>query len=81
MGRLAASVIVKSRLIFRRAQAARDGHGYPAYSPTHKYTVQVDLGAAAAERINFAFFDCGCFDNSGNWNLTMMPDDAPTCGD
>jgi hypothetical protein len=45
--------------------------GYPAYNPAHAYTVQLDLGNAAAEPLNFAYGDCGCFDNAGSFSLSV----------
>jgi hypothetical protein len=44
---------------------------YPAFDPSHVYTVTLDLGAAPAEQLNFAPFDCGCFDNSGQFTVTI----------
>jgi hypothetical protein len=44
---------------------------YPVFRPDHDYTVRVDLGAAAPERLNVAFGDCGCTDNSGSFALSF----------
>jgi hypothetical protein len=44
---------------------------YPAFNPLHTYTVVLDLGSGAPERIQFAYGDCGCNDNAGSWSLTM----------
>jgi hypothetical protein len=52
--------------------------GYPAFDPSHTYTVRLDLGQAAPDRINFAYGDCGCFDNAGSYTLTIMGA-APVC--
>src|SRR5262249_48460416 len=51
---------------------------YPAFSPSHTYTVTLDLGAAAAQRLNFAPFDCGRFDNSGSYTVTSEAGAAST---
>ncbi len=45
--------------------------GYPAFNPLHSYTVTLDLGSAAPDRINFAYGDCGCYDNAGSYSLTI----------
>jgi hypothetical protein len=44
---------------------------YPPFNPSHVYTVTLDLGAAAAERLNFGIADCGCGDNAGSFSLTI----------
>jgi hypothetical protein len=53
---------------------------YPSFSPTHEYTVQLDLGNAPPERLDFAPSDCGCSDNSGTYMLTITPAIAPCSG-
>jgi hypothetical protein len=45
------------------------------------YTVQLDLGQVAADRINFAFGDCGCYDNAGSYGLTVSTQAASACAD
>jgi hypothetical protein len=55
--------------------------GYPPFNPTHTYTVQLDLGSAASDRINFAYGDCGCYDNAGSYSLTIASESGGTCGD
>jgi hypothetical protein len=45
--------------------------GYPAFNPSHIYTVQLDLGAISPEQLNFAYGDCGCNDNAGSYSLTI----------
>lgn len=52
---------------------------YPAFNPTHVYTVTIDLGGAAADRLHFGMADCGCSDNSGTWSIDVMSA-APVCG-
>jgi hypothetical protein len=47
--------------------------GYPAFSPTHVYTVTLDLGTAPAEQIDFGMADCGCYDNAGTHDVTLTP--------
>jgi hypothetical protein len=54
---------------------------YPAFNPTHVYTVQLDLGQVAADRINFAFGDCGCYDNAGSYGLTISTQAVSACAD
>src|SRR5262245_60482272 len=44
---------------------------YPAFNSSNTYSVAVDLGSAAAESLSFGFADCGCFDNSGQWTVTI----------
>jgi hypothetical protein len=44
---------------------------YPAFNPSHTYTVILNLGSSAPERINFAYGDCGCSDNDGSFSLTI----------
>jgi hypothetical protein len=53
---------------------------YPAFSPSHEYTVTLNLGQAAPERINFAIADCGCADNSGMHKVTIVAGAIPACG-
>src|SRR5439155_8930338 len=43
---------------------------YPAFNPSHSYTVQLDIGPTY-DRINFAYGDCGCNDNAGSYTLTL----------
>jgi hypothetical protein len=45
---------------------------YPAFSPTHQYTVRLNLGAAPPDRLNIGMADCGCFDNSGSYAITIQ---------
>jgi hypothetical protein len=45
--------------------------GYPAYNPSHSYTVQIDLGTSAAQPLHIGYGDGGCFDNSGSFNLSI----------
>jgi hypothetical protein len=52
---------------------------YPSFNPSHTYTVRLDLGQAAPDRINFAYGDCGCSDNAGSYTLTIARDAAPVC--
>jgi hypothetical protein len=52
---------------------------YPAFDPTHVYTVTINLGGAAADRLNFGMSDCGCSDNSGMWSIDVTSA-APVCG-
>src|SRR2546426_5295066 len=35
---------------------------YPAYDPSHTYTVELDLGTAIAVPLHFGIYDCGCGD-------------------
>jgi hypothetical protein len=44
---------------------------YPAFDPTHVYTVTLDLGSAAPDRLDFAPYDCGCFDNTGGFTVVI----------
>lgn len=46
---------------------------YPGFSASHTYSVVIDLGAGPAERLTFGFADCGCFDNSGTFNVDLRP--------
>jgi len=46
---------------------------YPTYSPSHTYTVQLDLGASAAQPLHFGIYDCGCGDNSGQLTVNVAP--------
>jgi hypothetical protein len=46
--------------------------GYPGFSPTNEYTVRVDFGSGPAERLNFGYSDCGCFDNTGSYTMTLV---------
>ena len=43
---------------------------YPAYNPLHTYTVVLDVGPLP-DRIAFGLSDCGCFDNSGTWTISI----------
>jgi hypothetical protein len=52
--------------------------GYPAFSPSHVYTVTLDFGSAPAEPIDFGMADCGCSDNSGTHDVTLTP--VSSCG-
>ena len=59
---------------------------YPAYSPTHTYTVQLDLGSTAAAPLHFGIYDCGCGDNSGQLTVAitsgcMAPTSTTLAGD
>jgi hypothetical protein len=49
---------------------------YPPFNSNHVYTVQLDLGAAPAEVLNFGYADCGCGDNAGGYDLSIA-DCAP----
>ena len=53
---------------------------YPAFSPTHEYTVKLDLGANPDERLNFGMSDCGCDDNSGALVVSLSPQGGTACG-
>ena len=44
---------------------------YPAYDPSHTYTVELDLGTAIAVPLHFGIYDCGCGDNSGELTVTI----------
>jgi hypothetical protein len=52
---------------------------YPAFNPSHTYTVSMDLGASS-DRLNFAFGDCGCYDNAGSYSLTISAQGGSACG-
>jgi hypothetical protein len=52
---------------------------YPAFNPTHVYSVTIDLGGAPADRLHFGMSDCGCSDNSGSWSIDVTSA-APVCG-
>ena len=52
---------------------------YPAFSPSHVYTVKLNLGTAAAQPLNFGMADCGCGDNSGTHVVTLTPSTADAC--
>jgi len=55
--------------------------GYPVFNSAHTYTVQIDLGSASADRINFAYGDCGCYDNAGSYSLAISSESGGVCGD
>jgi len=44
---------------------------YPDYNPLHIYTVRLALGENAPDRLAFSIPDCGCFDNSGSFELAI----------
>jgi hypothetical protein len=44
---------------------------YPAFRPSHDYSVKLDLGNGPPERIHFGMADCGCSDNSGTHTVTI----------
>jgi hypothetical protein len=44
---------------------------YPDYSPTNQYTVRLDLSDILPTRLAFSLFDCGCFDNSGTFEVRL----------
>ncbi len=46
---------------------------YPPFDASHVYTVALDLGNASAEPLHFGIYDCGCFDNSGQFTLSIEP--------
>jgi hypothetical protein len=46
---------------------------YPPFDSAHVYTVRLDLGPAAPEPLSFGMADCGCFDNSGQYTVTIEP--------
>jgi hypothetical protein len=46
---------------------------YPAFDPSHAYSVVLDLGGGPATRLTFGFWDCGCSDNSGVFTVTIDP--------
>jgi hypothetical protein len=52
---------------------------YPEFDPGHEYTVEIDLGSAPAERLNFGIHDCGCDDNSGAFTFTVTRSGAEDC--
>jgi hypothetical protein len=52
---------------------------YPAYSPSHDYTVKLNLGAGAASQLHFGVADCGCSDNAGGHTITLTPTTADAC--
>jgi hypothetical protein len=54
--------------------------GYPAFQPSHEYTVTLDLGSSPAERLDFGMADCGCSDNSGTHTVTLTPLADTACG-
>jgi hypothetical protein len=45
---------------------------YPAFRPDHTYTVTLDLGTGAPDRLAFGFADCGCGDNSGTFTVIVQ---------
>ena len=54
----------------------------PSFNPSHEYSVTLDLGEAAADRLSFGISDCGCFDNTGELVVTVEPAIPPVlCGD
>jgi hypothetical protein len=53
--------------------------GYPPFSPSHQYTVTLDLGQTAASRLDFAIADCGCSDNSGTHDITITAGAVSAC--
>jgi hypothetical protein len=52
---------------------------YPAFNDSHEYTVQLDLGGAAPQRIDFGFNDCGCDDNKGGYTVKIAPAEGGVC--
>jgi len=53
--------------------------GYPVFNSSHVYTVQLNLGSGAAQQLHFGFADCGCYDNTGSFTLSITAN-ANTCG-
>jgi hypothetical protein len=52
---------------------------YPPFESSHTYTVVLDLGSAPPEPLHFSIYDCGCFDNSGTFTVTVP--EPPSCED
>jgi hypothetical protein len=46
---------------------------YPAFDAGHSYAVLLDLGPGPAARLLLGIADCGCWDNSGTFPLTIDP--------
>jgi hypothetical protein len=52
---------------------------YPDFSPSHDYTVTLDLGTGTPTSYEFGMADCGCYDNSGTHTLTLTPIAGASC--
>ena len=46
---------------------------YPGFTTTHAYTVQIDLGTAAASQVRIGIGDCTCGDNNGMFSAAITP--------
>ncbi|HEY2410470.1 MAG TPA: hypothetical protein VGI10_30905 [Polyangiaceae bacterium] len=51
--------------------------GYPAFEPSHRYTVRLAIGDGATQ-LRFGMADCGCSDNSGTYLIKLEPY-LPSC--
>jgi hypothetical protein len=44
---------------------------YPEFTSSHDYSVRLDLSALLPTRLAFTISDCGCWDNSGTFELRL----------